>query len=50
VRQQDELLYVAAGPLGLPQGACTSPAISNLVVQRLDARLAGITAKAGLAL
>ena len=39
--------FVAAGPRALPQGACTSPAISNLVARRLDARLSGIAAKMG---
>lgn len=39
--------YVATGPRCLPQGACTSPAISNLVSRRLDARLAGIADKLG---
>ena len=39
--------YVAAGQRALPQGACTSPAISNLVSRRLDARLTGICRKLG---
>ena len=39
--------HVAAGPRSLPQGACTSPALSNLVARRLDSRLTGITAKLG---
>jgi len=39
--------YVAAGQRALPQGACTSPAISNLVSRRLDARLTGIARKLG---
>jgi retron-type reverse transcriptase len=39
--------YVAAGPRALPQGACTSPAISNLVAKRLDSRLTGIASKLG---
>ena len=39
--------HVAAGERGLPQGACTSPAISNLVARRLDARLTGIARKLG---
>jgi len=39
--------FVAAGPRGLPQGACTSPAISNLVARRFDSRLAGIATKLG---
>lgn len=28
--------HVATGPRGLPQGACTSPAISNLIARRMD--------------
>lgn len=38
-------LWVAVGPRALPQGACTSPALSNLAARRLDSRLAGIAAK-----
>jgi RNA-directed DNA polymerase len=34
-------LFVATGPRGLPQGACTSPGLSNLVSRGLDGRLAG---------
>ena len=34
--------HAACGPRGLPQGACTSPALSNLVAQRLDRRLTGL--------
>lgn len=34
--------HVATGPRGLPQGACTSPALSNLVSRRLDRRLSGL--------
>jgi retron-type reverse transcriptase len=40
-------LHVAAGPRALPQGACTSPALSNLAARRLDSRLAGIAARLG---
>ena len=32
---------VAVGPRSLPQGACTSPALANLIASRLDSRLAG---------
>ena len=32
---------VAIGARSLPQGACTSPALANLIASRLDARLAG---------
>jgi len=40
-------LEVATGPRALPQGAATSPALSNLTARHLDARLAGIAAKLG---
>lgn len=40
-------LYVALGERMLPQGACTSPAITNLVCRRLDRRLAGVGKKWG---
>ncbi|HET6884164.1 MAG TPA: reverse transcriptase family protein [Pirellulales bacterium] len=39
--------HAATGPRALPQGACTSPALSNLVARRLDARLSGIAARLG---
>ncbi len=39
--------FVATGPRGLPQGACTSPALSNQVTRRLDKRLQGLAAKLG---
>jgi retron-type reverse transcriptase len=39
--------WVAVGPRALPQGACTSPALSNLVARKLDRRLAGMCAKHG---
>ncbi len=39
--------YVATGPRGLPQGACTSPGLSNQVARRLDRRLAGLARKLG---
>jgi retron-type reverse transcriptase len=32
----------------LPQGACTSPGLSNQVARRLDRRLTGLAAKLGL--
>lgn len=40
-------LHVATGPRALPQGACTSPALSNLVARGLDARIAGIARRIG---
>jgi len=41
--------FVATGPRGLPQGACTSPALSNQIARKLDRRLAGLARKLGLA-
>jgi RNA-directed DNA polymerase len=35
------------GPRALPQGACTSPAISNLISRSLDCRLQGLAEKLG---
>ncbi|HWB80567.1 MAG TPA: reverse transcriptase family protein [Nannocystaceae bacterium] len=37
--------HVALGERVLPQGACTSPALTNIVCRRLDARLAGLARK-----
>lgn len=37
--------HVALGPRVLPQGACTSPGLSNQVTRRLDRRLAGLGEK-----
>lgn len=37
--------YVAVGERQLPQGACTSPAITNIMCRRLDARLIGIASR-----
>lgn len=39
--------YVANGARRLPQGAPTSPAITNIVCRRMDARLAGAAKKLG---
>jgi RNA-directed DNA polymerase len=39
--------FVAVGERCLPQGACTSPAITNILCRRLDARLSGLTQKMG---
>lgn len=41
--------HVAVGPRSLPQGACTSPALSNQAARRLDRRLAGVAGKLGFA-
>jgi len=40
--------HVATGPRGLPQGACTSPALSNQIARRLDRRLRGLGDRLGL--
>ena len=42
-----ETRHAATGPRCLPQGACTSPALSNWIVRRLDQRLEGIASKLG---
>jgi|CXWL01.1.fsa_nt_gi retron-type reverse transcriptase len=39
---RQRVFHVALGERGLPQGACTSPAITNLICKRLDFRLAGL--------
>jgi retron-type reverse transcriptase len=39
--------YVATGERHLPQGGPTSPAITNILCRRMDARLAGIADKHG---
>jgi RNA-directed DNA polymerase len=44
-----ERRFVAVGGRCLPQGACTSPAISNLICRRMDARLAGAAQSLGFA-
>lgn len=40
-------LFVAGGPRALPQGACTSPWLSNLAARRFDSRMTGIATKLG---
>ena len=48
VEYAGKVYYVATGPRGLPQGACTSPGLSNQVARRLDKRLQGVAVKMGL--
>ncbi|MFT3879458.1 MAG: reverse transcriptase family protein [Gemmatales bacterium] len=45
---QGKNYYVATGRRGLPQGACTSPALANQVARRLDKRLNGLANKLGV--
>ena len=45
---QGTTYHVATGPRGLPQGACTSPGLSNQVARRLDRRLKGLANKLGM--
>jgi len=47
VEYAGRIFHVATGPRALPQGACTSPALSNLIARRLDSRLSGIAVKLG---
>jgi retron-type reverse transcriptase len=47
-RFENKNYYVATGPRGLPQGACTSPGLSNQVARRLDRRLTGLAKRLGL--
>lgn len=49
VRYDGKTYFVATGARGLPQGACTSPALANLVAGRLDRRLTGLARKFNLA-
>ena len=44
-----ERRFVAVGGRCLPQGACTSPALSNLLCRRMDARLTGAARTYGFA-
>jgi len=47
VQYNGKTLHVAAGPRSMPQGACTSPALTNIIARRLDARLGGLAEKLG---
>ena len=48
VQQDGKTYYVALGDRALPQGAPTSPALSNIVCLNLDRRLTGLADKIGL--
>ncbi len=47
VTLDEQKRHVAVGDRRLPQGACTSPALSNLICRHLDARLSGLCARRG---
>ncbi len=46
---EGKVYHVALGQRVLPQGACTSPAITNALCRRLDRRLAGLARRHGFA-
>ncbi|MGP9544938.1 reverse transcriptase family protein [Psychrobacter sp. AOP7-B1-25] len=48
VQQDGKTYYVALGDRALPQGAPTSPALTNIVCLNLDRRLTGLADKIGL--
>ena len=43
----ETVYYAATGPRSLPQGACTSPAISNQIAGKLDRRMSILAEKLG---
>jgi len=47
VERDGKTYYVAMGPRCLPQGAPTSPALTNTICLRLDRRLSGLAKKLG---
>jgi hypothetical protein len=47
VEQDGKTYYIALGPRCLPQGAPTSPALTNVLCLRLDQRLTGLAHKLG---
>ncbi|RYE88306.1 MAG: RNA-directed DNA polymerase [Myxococcales bacterium] len=47
VQFRGKTLYVAKGPRALPQGAPTSPALTNAICLRLDRRLSGLARSLG---
>ncbi len=49
VQFRNKTLYVAKGARSLPQGAPTSPAITNAICLRMDKRLAGLGREMGFA-
>ena len=47
LRLDGKIHHVALGDRFLPQGACTSPALTNILCRHLDARLTGAAQKLG---
>ena len=47
VEHEGQTYYISLGPRCLPQGAPTSPALTNALCLRMDRRLAGLAAKLG---
>jgi hypothetical protein len=47
VEFRGQTLHVATGPRALPQGAPTSPAITNAICLKMDRRLSGLARKLG---
>jgi retron-type reverse transcriptase len=47
VQLSGTVYHAATGPRALPQGACTSPAISNLIAHKLDRRMSAMAMKLG---
>ncbi len=43
----EEIYHAATGPRALPQGACTSPAISNQIALKLDRRMSSMASTLG---
>lgn len=48
VAHRGKTVYVASGPRSLPQGAPTSPAITNALCRRMDRRLSGLARLLGM--
>jgi len=48
ITHRGKTLYVASGPRALPQGAPTSPQITNALCRRMDRRLSGLSRMLGM--
>jgi RNA-directed DNA polymerase len=48
VQHRGKTLHVASGPRALPQGAPTSPAITNALCRRMDRRMSGLARLLGM--